>query len=37
MENVPVTLVDYGFLWGHLYDDAGFDDVIWWLFEKRPS
>ena len=34
IENFPVDLVDYGFLWGHIYDDAGFDDVTWWLFEK---
>ena len=35
IENFNVNLVDYGFLWGHLYDSAGFDDVTWWLFEKR--
>ena len=29
-----LTLVDYGFLWGHIYDDGGFDDVTWWVFEK---
>lgn len=34
IENFDVKLRDYGFLWGHLYDDAGFDDVTWWLFEK---
>lgn len=34
MENFDVRLVDYGFLWGHIYDDAGFDDVTYWLFEK---
>lgn len=34
IENFNVTLVDYGFLWGHIYDEAGFDDVTWWLFEK---
>jgi hypothetical protein len=22
-------------LWGHIYDVAGFDDITWWLFEKR--
>ena len=33
-ENFPVTLVDYGFLWGHIYDPAGFDDITWWLFSK---
>jgi pseudaminic acid biosynthesis-associated methylase len=35
MENHDVRLVDYGFLWGHMYDRAGFDDVTWWLFEKK--
>lgn len=35
IENFDVRLVDYGFLWGHLYDKAGFDDITWWLFEKR--
>lgn len=34
MGNFPVKLLDYGFLWGHLYDAAGFDDITWWLFEK---
>lgn len=34
-ENFDVRLTDYGFLWGHLYDSAGFDDITWWLFEKR--
>jgi pseudaminic acid biosynthesis-associated methylase len=32
--NFPVKLIDYGFLWGHIYDAAGFDDITWWLFEK---
>jgi pseudaminic acid biosynthesis-associated methylase len=35
LENFPVKLVDYGFLWGHLYDNAGFDDITYWLFEKK--
>jgi pseudaminic acid biosynthesis-associated methylase len=35
IENFNVRLVDYGFLWGHIYDSAGFDDVTWWLFEKQ--
>lgn len=35
IENFEVKLVDYGFLWGHIYDTAGFDDITWWLFEKR--
>ena len=34
-ENFSSTLVDYGFLWGHVYDSAGFDDITWWLFEKH--
>jgi pseudaminic acid biosynthesis-associated methylase len=34
IENFNVQLVDYGFIWGHLYDEAGFDDITWWLFEK---
>lgn len=35
IQNFDVRLVDVGFLWGHLYDPAGFDDVTWWLFEKN--
>ncbi len=35
IENFDVKLVDYGFLWGHIYDKAGFDDITWWLFEKQ--
>ena len=35
IENFNVNLVDYGFLWGHIYDRAGFDDITWWLFEKK--
>lgn len=34
MEHFPVKLVDYGFLWGHIYDAAGFDDITYWLFKK---
>lgn len=34
LENLPVRLLDYGFLWGYVYDNAGFDDITWWLFEK---
>jgi pseudaminic acid biosynthesis-associated methylase len=34
IESHDVRLVEYGFLWGHLYDSAGFDDITWWLFEK---
>lgn len=35
IENFDVSVVDYGFLWGYIYDKAGFDDVTWWLFEKN--
>lgn len=34
IENFPVKLLDYGFLWGHIYDAAGFDDITWWLFKQ---
>jgi hypothetical protein len=34
-ENFDVAVLDYGFLWGHQYEVAGFDDITWWLFEKR--
>ena len=34
LESFDVKLLDYGFLWGHIYDAAGHDDVTWWLFEK---
>jgi len=33
-QNFDCNLVDYGFLWGHIYDSAGFDDITWWLFQK---
>jgi len=35
LENFNVDLIDYGFLWGHLYDAAGFDDITYWLFRKK--
>ena len=35
IENFPVKLIDYGFLWGHEYDNGGFDDTTYWLFEKK--
>jgi len=34
IENFSAEIVDYGFLWGHLYDKSGFDDITWWLFRK---
>jgi pseudaminic acid biosynthesis-associated methylase len=37
LENLSVKLVDYGFLWGYIYDAAGFDDITWWLFQKTGS
>lgn len=33
-DSFDVRLVDYGFLWGRIYDQAGFDDITYWLFEK---
>lgn len=35
IENYDVTLIDYGFLWSHEYDSAGFDDLTYWLFAKK--
>jgi spore coat polysaccharide biosynthesis protein SpsF len=35
LESFNVTVVDYGFLWGYVYDSAGFDDITWWLFKKK--
>ena len=35
IESFNADLVDYGFLWGHLYDKSGFDDITWWLFKKK--
>jgi hypothetical protein len=37
LDNFPAKLIDYGFLWGGIYDDAGFDDITWWLFEKSQK
>ena len=34
LENYSCKVVDYGFLWGHYFDAAGFDDANFWLFEK---
>jgi pseudaminic acid biosynthesis-associated methylase len=34
LENFDVKVVDYGFLWGHIFDKAGFDDITWWLLKK---
>ena len=35
-DNFDVSVVDYGFLWGRIFDAAGFDDITYWLFEKNP-
>jgi pseudaminic acid biosynthesis-associated methylase len=35
LDNFDCKLVDYGFLWGYEYDNAGFDDITYWLFEKN--
>jgi len=37
LENFPCKVLDYGFLWGHYYDAAGFDDGTFWVFEKSES
>jgi pseudaminic acid biosynthesis-associated methylase len=37
LQNFHVNVIDYGFLWGHIFDKAGFDDITWWLFEKPYS
>jgi hypothetical protein len=34
VEEFGLRCIDVGFLWGHVYDGAGFDDVTYWLFEK---
>ena len=36
-DNFDVSLVDYGFLWGRIFDAAGFDDITFWLFEKNVT
>ena len=35
VENFNCKVLDYGFLWGHEFDTAGFGDVTYWLFEKN--
>jgi spore coat polysaccharide biosynthesis protein SpsF len=34
LDNFKVKLLNYGFIWGNIYDNAGFDDITWWMFEK---
>ncbi|MCZ2207715.1 hypothetical protein [Cylindrospermopsis raciborskii] len=33
-EGFEARVVDYGFLWGHYFDSAGFDDGNFWVLEK---
>jgi len=33
LENFQAKYIDYGFLWRIEYEDAGFDDCTWWLFD----
>ena len=35
LQNFKVKTVDYGFLWGEEFGAAGFDDVTYWVFEKK--
>lgn len=35
IESFNCELVGYGFLWGYEFDNAGFDDITYWLFEKK--
>jgi pseudaminic acid biosynthesis-associated methylase len=35
IENFDVSVIDYGFLWGHEFDAAGFDDITFWVFTKN--
>ena len=37
IENFPVKLIDVGFHWGHIYDNASFDEVLFWVFEKNAE
>ena len=34
LENFHGKVVDYVFLRGHVFDNVGFGDITWWLFEK---
>lgn len=36
-DHFAVDVVDYGFLWDREFGPAGFDDITWWLFEKRDG
>ena len=35
LQRFPVKTVDYGFLWAEEFESGGFDDMTWWLFEKK--
>lgn len=35
LENFDVNVVDSGFLWSHDFESGGFDDITYWLFEKK--
>jgi pseudaminic acid biosynthesis-associated methylase len=34
VQNFDCQVIDYGFLWGYEFDNAGFDDITYWVFEK---
>jgi spore coat polysaccharide biosynthesis protein SpsF len=34
LTNFDLKVIDYDFLWGVEFDDAGFDDLTFWIFEK---
>jgi pseudaminic acid biosynthesis-associated methylase len=34
LNHFKCRVVDNGFLWGHYFDAAGFDDGTYWVFEK---
>lgn len=36
-DSFDVEVKDCGFLWDREYAAAGFDDITWWLFEKRTD
>lgn len=37
LDNFEAKCIDYGFLWSHEYEEAGFDDCTWWLFDIRSN
>jgi len=37
VQNFDVEIIDYGFLWGFIYDNAGFNDVTYWVFKKKQK